>query len=300
MKVLVPTAITEAMLVSSSIAEDDYPEWDAATNYAVGDRRIRAATHRVYEALQAGIDATAPENALTGVTPRWLDLGATNRWAAFDEVVGTASQAPLTLEVSLQAGLVQGVALLEIGGATQAVVTMTVGAEVVYDKTVDLDASVVTNYDEYFFSPALLMTELVLTDLPPYAEAVVHVSLTGPGVVSVGVLAVGMLIDIGKTGVSARPGIIDYSRKTTDTFGRTSLTEGDFARRSDFSVYVSNARLNYVYRVLSDQRAKKCIWIGSEYSTFSLLILYGNPMEFVIEVKGAVDSLCSLQIQGLT
>jgi len=76
MKLIRPTALTDAMLTSSTAPENDYPVWAAATVYAVGARVILTSTHRKYEALAAS----------TGVNPatdptKWLDLGPTNRWA---------------------------------------------------------------------------------------------------------------------------------------------------------------------------------------------------------------------------
>ena len=41
MRYIVPTTITDAMLISSSVAEADYAAWNAATAYTVGNRVIR-------------------------------------------------------------------------------------------------------------------------------------------------------------------------------------------------------------------------------------------------------------------
>ena len=112
MFILVPITITDAMLSSSTIAEPAAGEtaWNAATSYAVGDRCILTATHRVYENLIAGINATSPELALTGATPRWLDYGPTNRWARFDGIVNTASTDTTTFTYVLTPGFFNCVA----------------------------------------------------------------------------------------------------------------------------------------------------------------------------------------------
>ena len=72
---LVPVPITDAMITSSTAAEPGAGEtaWNAATTYAVDDEAIRTGTHRVYTAVAAGVDATAPEVSQYRTTPRWVD-----------------------------------------------------------------------------------------------------------------------------------------------------------------------------------------------------------------------------------
>ena len=51
MQVLEPITVTEPMVITSNIPEDDYAQWDAATNYAIGDRVISLQTYQIYQAL---------------------------------------------------------------------------------------------------------------------------------------------------------------------------------------------------------------------------------------------------------
>lgn len=109
MKLIRPTTLTDAMLNSSTAAENDYAVWSSSTAYAVGSRVILTSTHRKYEALAAS----------TGVNPasdptKWLDLGPTNRWAMFDARVGTATTRAGSLQVVLAPGAADGLALIDI------------------------------------------------------------------------------------------------------------------------------------------------------------------------------------------
>ena len=116
MKLIRPTTLTDAMLTSSTAPENDHPVWASGTAYALGAKVILTATHRRYEALVAS----------TGVNPasdptKWLDLGPTNRWAMFDDRVGTATTKAGSLQVVLAPGATDGVALIdtdEIGRAS--------------------------------------------------------------------------------------------------------------------------------------------------------------------------------------
>ena len=46
MKLIRPTALTDAMLTSSTAPENDYAVWASGTAYAVGSRVILTSTHR--------------------------------------------------------------------------------------------------------------------------------------------------------------------------------------------------------------------------------------------------------------
>ena len=77
--ILIPLAVTDAMLTSSTIAEPASGEvaWNPATTYAIGDKVILTSTHRVYQNLVAGVNAMSPD-VNQGQTPAiWLDVGQT-------------------------------------------------------------------------------------------------------------------------------------------------------------------------------------------------------------------------------
>jgi hypothetical protein len=110
MYVIKPNPINDAALVSSTVPETDHPAWNPATSYTVGDRVIRATTHKVYEAILAGANAGLPEN-----TPaRWVAVGSTNRWRMLDSEVGSVTSAPGSLSVVLAPGYATALALLEV------------------------------------------------------------------------------------------------------------------------------------------------------------------------------------------
>ena len=93
MKVLQPAAIVDAALISSTVPEDDRPEWSDTANYALGAMVMKGATHRLYESVLAdnvGNDPAEPNGA-------WIDAGPTNRWAMLVPSVGavTSATAPI-------------------------------------------------------------------------------------------------------------------------------------------------------------------------------------------------------------
>lgn len=296
MKVITPTPITDALFTSSTAPETDHAAYAAGTTYALGDRVIRTSTHRIYESLQAGNIGHTPESSPTW----WLDVAPTNRWAMFDTVVGTSTTLASPLTVVIHPGAVNAIALLELVGTSVTVsMTSTSGGGSVYSQTLSLEASEVGDYYEYFFDPFIQRTSVVLTDLPPYADGIVTVSLTG-STVSLGVLSVGLFTDLGGTQYGATAGITDYSLKTTDAFGNTTLTQRSYARRTSAKLWLDKGNVNRVHRKLADLRATPCVWVGVEDAELEPLTVYGFYKDFQVEVAYTLVSLCSLEIEGLT
>lgn len=297
MKVLAPITVTPSMLVSSSIAEADYSAWSSGTTYALAARVIYS--HRIYESLQNSNLNKTPDAAAS--LTWWLDVGPTNRWAMFDSVVDTTSDDTSPIVVVVQPGaVVNGVALVAAVGDSSRV-RMLDGATVVYDQTMSLDSTPIADWDDYFFAEQVLAGELVFSDLPRYLSATVEVTLTGSSSVSVGVVAIGTLHELGDAGRGARAGITDYSRKETDDFGTTSLVQRSYAKRSDQTLLVARGDTRRLQSLLAGLRATPCVWIGTEDTdVFAPLVIFGWFKDFQIVYEYAYHALCSLEIEGLT
>jgi hypothetical protein len=295
MKIITPVTITDGMLVSSSIPETEHPAWNSATNYATGTRAIRASTHSVYQRLApGGVSATPPESDPAG----WVRVGPTNRWAMFDRATGTLSSASSSISVTLAPGLVRGLALLDVE-ANSVTVTMVNDGDTVYARTVNLNSGDgVDSWDAYFFEDIVLKRVVVLTDLPPYAGGEVTVSITGVGTVSVGTVAIGSLFTIGKPLSDAEIGIVDYSKKSTDEFGATTVVERPYANRLNMLVMADTGRVPEISRRLTLIRATPVVWIGSDI--IDPAVVYGFYKSWSISLRYRDYSFCNLTIEGLS
>lgn len=302
MKVLKPTTVTDAMLVSCTVAENDYAEWNAATSYAIGDRVIRLTTHRIYEALQSGIDATLPENATGGTTPRWLDLGATNRWQMFDEIVGSATTGASPLEIVLQPGIANAVALVGLDDINTVRVQLHDGATSVYDQTQNLDNTPIYDWYDYFFAPYDTGDSALFVDIPPYGAGTLTVTFESTGAPQIGGLIVGNAYALGDVEAGATAGITDYSRKETDTFGLTTIVRRAYSKRMSVKLFFDTAGLRRIHTLLADLRSTPCVWIGVEKDTvtYAPLVIYGFYRDFNIDIAYPMLSYCNLEIEGLT
>ena len=297
MKLIRPTTLTDAMLTSSTAPENDHPVWVSGTTYAVGARVILTATHRRYEALAVS----------KGVNPasdptKWLDLGPTNRWAMFDDRVGTATTRAGSLQVVLAPGATDSLALIDTD-AESATVTLSVAGVQLYNRAQNFNAggNAIDSWFAWFFEPLGKKSSMLFLDIPVYETGVLTVSIARDNpadLVSCGTLLIGRQFDIGDTEHGVDLGIIDYSRKETDQFGVTSVVERAYAKRMTARVVMPTAAIDDVHRTLAAIRATPVLWIGSE--GFESLTVYGFYKEFAIDLAYPTVSYCSLTIEGLT
>ena len=298
MQVLAPITVTDAMLLSSTLAETEHAAWASGTTYAKGVRAIKA--HKVWESAVGSNTNHDPVDDTAHAW--WLEVGPTNRWAMFDEVVSTASRDSTDITVEIAPGAyVDAVALVAgIGGTAR--VQVHDGPALVYDRTQPLDSTPIMDWADYFFADQQLAGELLFQGLPRYLSAAITVTLTAAaGEAALGALVLGRLHDLGGTLTGASAGITDYSRKEADAFGNTILLRRAYAKRSQQRLMLDALSLRRVHAVLSELRATPAVWIGAlDTALFGPLVVYGWFRSFSIDIRGPVYSYCSLEIEGLT
>ena len=228
---------------------------------------IKAATHRIYESGVAGNLGNDP----TGASGLWIDIGPTNRWAMFNQALGTATQLAGSVKVALDAGAVDAVALLDVTGDTVRVQAPS------YDRTMPIAPGALTFLD--------------LTG----AAGLVTVTVTGSAV-AVGTLLVGTIAMLGVTEASPTAAITDFSRKVVDDFGEVTIVERAWAKRMTANALIRTDAVDQVAGRIAAVRAQPSLWIGQK--GFDSLTLYGFFKDFSIEV-GEVSTL-SLSIEGLS
>lgn len=301
--VIVPTRITDAMLVSCTTAEPAAGEalWNAATSYTVGQVVARSTTHKRYECLIAGVDATLPETAALAMPKRWLDLGATNRWAQFDTKIGTVTTSTGNLTTVIKPGSVEGLAMLDLVGRTASVSVKTAtGGTVIYSRTIDLDGSIVGSVYDWMFGDFIQKRNVLLIDLPgqyPSAEITVTVSSTTGS--ALGVLAVGRVMTIGAAQYGAGAGIINFGKVADDGFGNRTWIEGEWANRVTLPLVANTSDFSRIHRQLAAVRSTPCIYIGSSLDDMDPLVCYGVYRDLYITVPNHPTIALNLEIDGM-
>ncbi len=303
MSVITPVAITDAMLSSSSIAEADYPAWSSATTYASADYVIVTSTgvHKVYQSLQntnLNKDPTSAANAAW-----WAEVSPTNRWRMFDQASGTVSTDSSSIDVTLAPGRIDSVALLDVD-CHEARIRMSTPADgTFYDRSWTLTGAtdIVEDWFQYFYAPIGQRTALTVSGLPSIGDASVRVTLTrSGGTVSIGSLVVGASTYLGRARYGLRVGIVDYSVKSTDAFGRTTVVQRPYAKRVGVDVLVSTPAVGALVDKLARLRATLGVWIaGNAETTSDALKVYGWFKDWEISLSGPTYSALSLQIEGI-
>jgi len=300
MKVVPPKTITDAILISSSAPENDHTEWSAATAYATGDYCMVAATHTIYKCLVAHTNAP-PASNVSGTTPKWYEVGKTNRWRMFDDTVSSVTTASESLEVVLDVSMCDTVALFNV-----------IGYEVTFEVTDDNDVVMSSStasllVDSYVDWADIFFTEPefsgnVLRVIPVSFGTKLKITITNPGgTVSCGHCVIGRGKYLGKSRYGIQLGLTDYSKKTTNDYGETYLSQGDFANTAECDVWVSPKDRTKVKSLLSSLRATSVVWHldNADETSDSDMIVFGFYEDFSLVVQGPTVVGCNISIQGL-
>lgn len=298
MKIIRPTAITDAVLVSTNVPEADHPAWSGAATYVKGAKVILASTHKRYESLIDGNQGKDPSAAEPGI---WTDLGATNRWKLFDASVGSQTAQLGSIDMELRPlGRVNALAVLNVNAASIRVIVTDPVEGVVYDRTFSLIASSgVRDMYAFYFEPIRRRRDFVLFGLPPYYGATIRVVMTAPsGAVSCGWMVLGQSKQIGGTRWGLSLGISDFTKKDKNQFGEYIVVERDWAKRGRFPLRLAASEVDDVIETLVPFRAKPIVYVGAEQ--FGSSVIGGFFKDLDVVIPGPTYCDCSVEIEGLT
>ena len=294
MKVIKPVTFTTAMLISSTAIEAN-PAWSSSTTYAK-NAKVDFGTH-IYQSLVNNNNGNNPETSPTF----WNLVGPDNIHAMFDDETSTQTTATNSLSLVVAPGIINSLALINIVGSSVTVTALdSPGGTQIYNKTFGLDGTIITDWYQYFFERYDFKKELAITDLPPYANARITVTITGTGTVALGNLVMGTVYDIGVASMGASIAIEDYSKVNTDEFGITTLTRRNSAKNTSQQILIDRVNQGYVFALMDGLRSIPCVWIPSELDSDSLLTVYGIFSNFALTVAYPTHSLYNLDIKGMT
>lgn len=294
MKVIEPIVINDATLISSTVPEDDAPSYASGVTYALGARVVFS--HVVWESLAGGNVGHQPD-----VSPTfWVSVGPTNRWAVFDNSVSTQTTATGSIEFVVKPGRFDSIGLFGID-ATSVRIRRANTSGTFFDKTFSMvsRAKNTSKWFDYFFGRFYFVDSIFLGDQIIDSSATLTITLTKPtGVVRVGGLVVGVSSEIGLPVHGVKAGIVDYSRKDVDVFGRTVFIKRAFAKTISVSLNVPFSRVDEVGVRLASLRATPALWVTRD-NDYKILTVLGFYRDFSISVAYATHSICELNIEGI-
>lgn len=296
MKILRPIAVTGGVLANSSVplpvttgADPDPALWLVGTSYAL-DAEVRDSTRRYRSRASANagnVPATTPD--------KWLDMGPVNRLAMFDQSLGTATSANEQIAITLApTTYMDTISLMGVDADTVRVQVAGSPFDVTHTM---LYPRAVTNMHEYRFEPFERSEKLLITGLPVGVGVQITLTLSKPGGVAKCAMCVpGLVRQFGHVEFGLQAGIKDYSVKTTDRWGAPTLLEGGYSDRITLSAQVPNTLIDALKRALTAYRATPVVWIA--WDRFEMTQVYGTFRDFGIVIPNAVESKCSLEIEG--
>jgi hypothetical protein len=296
MDIINPIVMTTAMLTDTSVAEADATAWSSATAYVVGNTAMYE--HHVYECLVNHTNAQ-PDLNLTGATPKWLDLGATNAYKCLDDKWGTQTTDTTQIVIELTPGkVIDSMALLNLIG-TSVNITCTNGATEIYNRTIELQTDIgVYDWYTYFLAPIVAQDDVVVKDLLPYGTQVITITLNGTGTVAIGGIVLGSYVFIGDLLASPSVSITDYSKKDVDAYGNVVVTQRAYSKRFTGRLVIPGVYSDQLAALLASIRATPVVWVGLG-TTLSSLIVWGFYKDFEIELAYESISYCRITIEGI-
>ena len=316
MKVVKPISIGTANYAKSPdtygyLNTGDYPAWNVATAYAVGDRVIVDSLQSAFECVSSHTGTTP---TLTMTTP-WVRIGASNAWKPFDAAVSA--------QLVGYAGGDQAVDLMRIRltglGRFSTVCVLATDASRVRVKFTDpngtetyntlrkaVDTTPVIDAWTYCFADLNVSRDFVFDGIDGWgstADSILDIIVSNDASgtpVRIGEIVVGLAVDIGECHAGPELSLIDYSRKETNEYGDLVLVERPYSFRGTFDVEIASDRRNRIQSLMAVLRATPCVFFPSEDDANDGLIIYGFERDFSITYQTPTRTYASLEIEGLT
>lgn len=311
MNIIPPLLIGESNLLSSNIANDEIPLWDATTSYSRGDEVTYE--RQIWQSVIAIGETSTGDTPgdISTTPPKWQNTGFSNRWKAFDGRVSDKAKSSNTfvwdgtdyngIYYEILPGEIYDTLIFFGVVASRIFIRTTDPVEgVIYDKEIDnISNDGVDNWYSYFFSPIESTSDVIYDDLPSYRQAKIEIGLvTESGAdAEVSEIVIGSRIEIGCTRFGPRFGILDFSVKERDDFGNDEIMERGFSKSATFDVRIERNRVDYVQRILSRYRAKPVVYNVLDGLESSLI--YGFYRDFEVILPNINVSRCQIEVEGL-
>ena len=301
MNLLELITITDTEFTASNVTEDDHDEWDAGDTYVKGERVIvTGTTHKVYESIgatPAGNDPTDEASAF------WLEVGATNRWKAFDQSLADQTTRAGAITYSLtMSSMATGIAFFNLNaGRIRVRVSDTEDTEI-YDQSLDLnDTTEVIDWFSFFFGGVEYDTEALFVGVPLYTGFQVDITIDADsGDAQVGQIVIGPVQNLGTTISGTEIGFEDFSIKDRDDFGRAVIVERPFIDETDFRFVYPTDDARRVKRVLTRNRARPGVYFPDADGVRFGATVFGLLQDFSAPLESGGTSVATVEVEGLT
>lgn len=250
---------------------------------------------------------TVGSTTITGTAPvtnstYWARYGSTNRWAMHDSSVSSQTANTTSIVNVYQAvGYCDSIGLLNVD-ATSVNVTVddAIDGEIYNTDVSMIDNSGIIDGWHYCFDPIVRKTEMLLMDLPLYADPQITVTITTSTgkTVLCGACILGKRFAAGGTQYGVSLSIQDYSIVTEDGYGNREFNEGAYSRKATLTSRIDNRSIDSLHGMLAAYRAIPMLYVAA--SDYGSTYIFGKFNDFNIEIPHPAFSLCSIELESLT
>ena len=303
-----PVTVTTSMITASSVASPDTGEtaWSGATTYALGatmSYTIDGYPHK-FESRQAGnlnhLPTAYPDDA---TNTWWLDLGYTNRYAAFQSSRNTqtvtASPYTVTINPSSRVGAV-GVGTID---ADTVAIDVYDGATLVHTETQSLLTRDVYDWYTWTFTPFDQLNSALLDNLPLGSTNTINLTFTrSVGSVGVGNIILGLPYNIGNALYGANIKRLNFSTFERDEFGDVKITLRKNIPKVSYQLIIDKDRINGIKRTIDELNGVVTMWAGiveSEHGYFDSVFLIGLYRDFYYSLDYPDYAKATIEIEAI-
>ena len=246
--------------------------------------------------------------------PKWLVLGAVNGWRMFDGKIGSkttgaapAPGSPSVIEVEIEyATMIDHVTFFGLD-ATRVWVQLDDGT-LTWETELELYRDPLVDWKEFFFSPLVPLVSDISSELVD-EDGESLLSISGTLTIRIenenspakcGLCIVGRGVELGKTMYGIGTGILSYSKKITDDFGRTYLAKGSNAKLMNLTMDITPDEYSRCQQILAAFDGQAVVWNANEEGTDnSSFVLFGFSRDFRLVMPQNERVECSLDLEGL-
>lgn len=291
---------SEPITILNTNVPETEPEWVAGTTYE--QAAVVRYNHRVYKSIVAGNQGNQPD-----VSPAsWMDQGATNPYRCIDEYVNSATEHS-SIEMTLLASRVGHVVFFGLSGTDLELTFKDASGQVVSDQRINLmrylsGGRYAVSWSEYFFGRKV-RTATCISQLPFVGAATLGIRITDAGGLPCRCsnIVLGYAQQIGATQFGLALSLEDYSKKTTDEFGRTFLRPGESVSVADCDLCIHPGQMDAVVRVMNSLRGRAACWLLENESParHQSTTIYGFWDSFNMVLEGPGGYKYNMRIKGL-
>lgn len=294
---------------TAGVSTPDYAAYNSETTYSIGNEIYYG--QKIYQSLKDANTGNQPDINITGEDPWWFEIGYLNAWQMFDPYLSTKTgaishdSALSIISIVFSGTEVNSIALFGLEGTEVRIEMSAFDNEVLDRITFSLLTWLSECFDwwDYFFGDdSINKTEVAhYLDRLTYTEKIRILIINRGASAKCSHCVFGRSREIGKTMWSPEVGILDYSKKDTDSFGRTYLAPGVHAKLLRTEVLIDTGMVDTAYAVLAAVRGTGAVYDFNEQNTdFSSMIAYGFFQDFGTILYGPNHNICRLEVQGLT